>query len=93
MEGAMLKALLYDKSASRIESDQRARDARLRLEQIERLLAPRAAVTAWCARRVLYLFSFATLGEGWRTSRARGPLNIRRPLVPKIHRGWVPSAL
>ena len=36
----MLKAILYNKSASRIEIDQRARDARLRLEQIERLLAP-----------------------------------------------------
>jgi hypothetical protein len=42
MEGAMLKAILYSKSASRIEIDQRARDARLRLEQIERLLASRA---------------------------------------------------
>ena len=88
----MLKAILYSKSASRIEIDQRAREARLRLEQIERLLLPRAAVTAW-ARRALYLFSFATPGEGWRTSRARGPLNIRRPLVPKIHQGCVPSAL
>jgi len=38
----MLKAILYSKSASRIEIDQRARDARLRLEQIERLLASRA---------------------------------------------------
>ena len=93
MEGAMLKALLYDKSASRIEIDQRARDARLRLEQIERLLAPRAAVTAWCARRVLYLFSFATPGDGWRASRTRRPLNTRRPHVPQIHPGWVPSAL
>ena len=42
MEGAMLKVILYSKSASRIEIDQRARDARLRLEQIERLLASRA---------------------------------------------------
>jgi hypothetical protein len=89
----MLKAILYNKSASRIEIDQRARDARLRLEQIERPLAPRAAVTASCATRVLYRFSFITLGEGWRTSRDRGPLNIRRPLVSKIHWGWVPSAL
>ena len=89
----MLKAILCDESVSQVEIDQRARDARLRLEQIERLLASRAAVTASCARRVLHLFSFATLGEGWRTNRARGPLNIRRPLVPKIHRGCVPSAL
>ena len=89
----MLKAILYNKSAARIEINQRARDARLRLEQIERLLASRAGVTASCARRVLYLFRFATLGEGWGTSRTRGPLNIRRPVVPKIRRGWVPSAL
>ena len=38
MEGAMLIAILCNKSASRVEIDQRARDARLRLEQIERLL-------------------------------------------------------
>ena len=42
MEGAMLKAILRNKTASRVEIDQRARDARLRLEQIERLLASRA---------------------------------------------------
>jgi hypothetical protein len=93
MEGAMLKTILCNKSASRVEIDQRARDARLRLEQIERLLVPRAAVTASWLRRALYLFSFATPGEEWRTSRARGPLNNRRPLVSQIHRGWVPSAL
>ena len=81
------------KSVPRAEIDQRARDVRLRLEQIERLLVPRAAVTASWLRRVLYLFSFATSGEGWRMSRARGPLNNRRPLVSEIHRGWVPSAL
>jgi hypothetical protein len=46
MEGAMLKAILCNKSASRVEIDQRVRDARLRLEQIERLLVSRAAVTA-----------------------------------------------
>ena len=92
MEGAMLKAILYYKGASRIEIDQRARDARLRLEQIERLLAPRAAVTSSGLRRVLYLFRLATPGDGWRASRTRGPLNNRRPRVPQIHPGWVPSA-
>ena len=93
MEGAMLKAILCNKSASRVEIDQRARDARLRHEQIERLLVLRAAVTTSWLRRALYHFSFATPGEGWRTSRARGPLNNRRPLVSQIHGGWVPSAL
>jgi hypothetical protein len=46
MEGAMLKAILSNKSVPRVEIDQRARDARLRLEQIERRLVPRAAVAA-----------------------------------------------
>jgi hypothetical protein len=40
MEGTMWKAILCNKSVPRVEIDQRARNARLRLEQIERLLAP-----------------------------------------------------
>ena len=87
----MLKAILCNKSVARVEIDQRARDARLRLEQIERLLVSRAAVTV-SSRRVLCLFGFARPGEGWRASRTPGPLNNRRPRVPQIHRGWVPSA-
>jgi hypothetical protein len=44
MEGAMLKANLW-KSVPKVELDQRARDGRLQLERIERLLVvPRAAV-------------------------------------------------
>jgi hypothetical protein len=43
--GAMLKANLWSKSAPRVELDRRARETRLRLEQIERLLVPRAAMT------------------------------------------------
>ena len=70
----MLKAIPYNKSASRVEIDQRARDARLRLEQIERLLVSRAAVTV-SSRRVLCLFGFARPGEGWRASRTPGPLS------------------
>jgi len=92
MEGAMLKAILCDESVSQVEIDQRARDARLRLEQIERLLVSRAAVTVSRLRRVLCLFSFARPGEGWRASRTQGPLSNRRPRVPQIHPGWVPSA-
>jgi len=79
MEGAMLKAILCNKSASRIEIDQRARDARLRLEQIERLLVSRAAVRLPRLRRLLSLLS---IGEyGWRRQRGRirGPLSDRRP--------------
>jgi len=88
----MLKAMLCNKSASRVEIDQRARDARLRLEQIERLVVLRAAVTASWLRRVLYLFSFGRRGGGSRTSRIEGPLNNRRPRMPQVHQGWIPSA-
>jgi len=89
----MLKAILRNKTASRVEIDQRARDARLQLEQIERLLVSRTAVTALSLSRVLCLFGFARPGEGWRASRAPGPPNNRRPRMPQIHPGWVPSAL
>ena len=37
-EGAMLRANIWNESVSRVELDQQARDARLRLERIERLL-------------------------------------------------------
>jgi hypothetical protein len=36
---------LWNANVPRVELDQRVRDARLRLERIERLLVPRAAVT------------------------------------------------
>jgi hypothetical protein len=40
----------------RVELDQRSREAHLRLEQIERLLMPRAAVTRSRLRWLLYFF-------------------------------------
>ena len=42
----MLRAKLWNTSVPRVEIDQRVRDARLCLGQIERLLVPRADVTA-----------------------------------------------
>ena len=44
MEGAMPKANLWNRSVPRVELDQRAREARLQLEELERLLVRRAAV-------------------------------------------------
>ena len=88
----MLKAILCTKSVPRVEIDQRVRDARLRLEQIERLLVPRAATTASRLRRASHMFSFARLGEGWRGIRTRGPLRYRRPRGPQLHPRWAPSA-
>jgi hypothetical protein len=45
MKGIMLKAILCNRSVPQVEIDQRARDARLRLEQIEELFVPRGSVT------------------------------------------------
>ena len=86
----MLKANLWSKSAPRVELDQRVRDDRLRLERLERLLVPRAAVTASRLRRALCLFSFGLYGEARRGNRTRGPLSNRRPSrMPKIQEGWI----
>ena len=79
----MLRTNLWNNSVPRVELDQRARDARLRLEQLERLLAPRAAAARSWLRRVVCLFSF---GYGSRGDRTRGPLSNRRPSrTPRIH--------
>jgi hypothetical protein len=72
----MLKAILGNKSVPRVELDQRARHARLWLEQIERLLVPRAAVAGSRLRRVRYLFSFGNCSAGSRTSRTGQGLPI-----------------
>jgi len=58
MEGAMPRMNVWGRSLPRIELDQRSRDARLRLEQLERLFISLAAMRQRQARlrRVLYLF-------------------------------------
>jgi hypothetical protein len=43
---------LLGKSVPRVDVDQRSREARLRIERIERLLVPRAAVTHFRLRSV-----------------------------------------
>jgi hypothetical protein len=85
----MLRANLWNKSVPRVELDQRARDARLRLERIEGLLVPRAAATASRLRRVLCLFSFSRSGEGSRARRTRGSLSNQRPHLPQIQKVWL----
>jgi hypothetical protein len=42
-EGSMSRQNLWKKSVPRVELDQRARDARLQLDRIERLAVPRLA--------------------------------------------------
>jgi hypothetical protein len=43
VEGAMFRKNPWNKSVPRVELDQRARDARVRLDQIERLAVPASA--------------------------------------------------
>jgi hypothetical protein len=85
----MLRANLSNKSMSRVELDQRARDVRLRLERIERLLVLRAAVSDTWLGRVLWLFSFRSSGEGSRARRARRTLSNQRSRLPQIQQVWL----
>jgi hypothetical protein len=75
----MLRAKLCNESVSRVELDQRAREARLRLERIERQLLPRATVTRPPLRRLLHLFSGGVYPGASRESRTRWSLRNRRP--------------
>jgi hypothetical protein len=88
----MPNANIWNRSVPRVELDQRAREARLRLERLERLLVPRLAATGSWLRRALSLCARSD-GKGRQTRRTRGPLSNRRPdPMPEIHRGWSPSA-
>jgi hypothetical protein len=78
VEGAVMRTNLWSKSVPRVELDQRSREARLRLEQLERLLVSRAALRRYRHRRPLSL----SVGRYTRTlpeRRVRGPLSDRRP--------------
>jgi hypothetical protein len=86
MEGVMPSKNLWNTSVPRVEIDHRVRDARLRLERIERLLVPRAAVTNFWLRRVFCLFRLGLYGNASPGNRTRGPLSNRRPSrMPTIH--------
>jgi hypothetical protein len=77
---------LWNANLPRVELDQRVREARLRLERIERLLVPRAAVTNSWLRRVFYLFRLGIHGNASPGSQTTGPLSNQRPSrLPKIH--------
>jgi hypothetical protein len=84
----MLKRDLWSKSVPRVELDQRSRDARLRLEQLERLLVLRAVDGSWL-RRAVCLFGLGISGKARRGARTRGSLSNRRPSrLPKIQQDW-----
>ena len=82
----MLRTKVWNDSVSRVVLDHRSREAHLRLERIERLLVPRAAVTNSRLRRVFYLFRLGIYGNASPGSQTTGPLSNQRPSrLPKIH--------
>lgn len=90
MESAMIRTNLWSKSVPRVELDQRSRAARLRLERIDRLLIPTAAVTQSPLRRLLGLFNVGIYGGVLQDSRTRGPLSHRwPPRMPAILAVWL----
>jgi hypothetical protein len=85
----MPRTNLWSQSVPRVELDQRSREARLRLEQIERLLIPRAAVTHSRLRRLFGLLSVGIYGGAPQESGSRGPRSDRRPSrMPTILEVW-----
>ena len=91
MEGAMLRSNLWSRSVPRVELDQRSREARLRLERIERLLILRAAVRQSRLRRVLYLFRVGIYRSAPQESQLREPPSDRRPSRMPIFEVWLPG--
>jgi hypothetical protein len=93
MEGVMPNENLWNRSVPRVELDHRAREARLRVERLERLLAPRAAATGFWLRRALSRFGGGSNSEGAQGHRTRGKLSSQRPeSTPDIYPGWGASA-
>src|SRR5690242_17511471 len=83
MEGAMPKENLWNKSVPRVEYDHRARDARRRFEQIERLLVNRDAAMLSRYFRVLRLLGVNIAGSARRRGQRTGSPSDRRPcLIP-----------
>ena len=68
-----MRTNLWNKSAPRVELDQRSRAARLRFERIDRLLMPRAAVKHSRLRRLLrFSASVYTAAHHERVERGGG---------------------
>jgi hypothetical protein len=89
MESAMPRNNFWSESVPRAELDQRSRAARLRLERLERLLAPRAAVTHSRLKRLFCLIRVGGYVGAPRESRNRGPLSDQRPSgTPTIPAAW-----
>jgi len=85
MEGAMQSAKLPNNSVPRVEYDHRVREARLRLERVERLLVKGAVVVEPRPLRFLRLLGFRVAngrGRGANTGSSgnRRPCGIPMPV-------------
>jgi hypothetical protein len=86
MEGIMARKNLWNVNVPRVELDQRVRDARLRLERIERLLVPHAAAANSWLRRVFYIFRLGIYSNASPGKQTTGPLSNQRPSrLPTTH--------
>ena len=74
----MSRIILWSRNLSRVELDQRSREARLRLEQLERLLVPHAAVRRYRRRRLLS-FGAGRYRHALQEHRVGGPLSDQPP--------------
>jgi hypothetical protein len=73
----MSRINFWSRSLSRVELDQRSRSARLRLEQLERVLVSHAAVRRYRRRRLLFFSTGYT--RALQERRVRGPRSDQRP--------------
>lgn len=80
----MSRTNFWSSCVPRVELDQRSRDARLRIEQLERLHLPHARAMPSRLRRLLCLFRLGTSRSEEQISRTRRPLSDRRPSRPRI---------
>jgi hypothetical protein len=78
---------------SRIEIDQRSREARLRFEQTDRLLVLNATVTHFWLRGLLYLFTVGRYGGLPQEGEAEELLSDRWPSrLPMLLGLWLEKA-
>jgi hypothetical protein len=81
---------LRRQSVSRIEIDQRSREARLRFERVDRLFILRATVTQSRLRRLLYLFTVGRYGGLPQQGGVKEPLSDWWPSrLPMLFGLWL----
>src|SRR5215471_5018184 len=69
MEGAMAKQNLFPKNVPRADLDQRPREARIRIERLERLLVPRIEAPHFWQRPLVRLATLRFNGNGRRNGQ------------------------